>query len=84
MNASIYMIYKTRGKELVFLLFSGIFMVVHFKVMCSEVSEVLFQYVMLYKEEKKNATPFWIHTTKTLLIDFLYKITAHLTPFSRL
>ena len=27
---------------------------------------------------------FWINTTKTLLIDFLYKITAHLTPFSRL
>ena len=24
-----------------------------------------------------------IHTTKTLPIDFLYKITAHLTPFSR-
>ena len=28
--------------------------------------------------------PFRIHTTKTLPIDFLYKITAHLTPFSRL
>ena len=27
---------------------------------------------------------FRIHTTKTLPIDFLYKITTHLTPFSRL
>ena len=40
------------------------------------------------KNKNKNKTPqnapIRIHTTKTLPIDFLYKIRAHLTPFSRL
>ena len=38
-----------------------------------------------YHSSTRDRLYLWrIHTTKTLPIDFLYKITAHLTPFSRL
>ena len=39
---------------------------------------------MKYAVSRMKMLHIWIHTTKMLPIDFLYKRTAHLTPFSRL